>query len=212
MKTSEQLLLFKSSACNKGFSFVEIIVVTVIACSLMLMIQAFFSHAVRSTMKGQDNLDSIRAASQIFSSLRHDMLQFQSISTDGAVAEIPLGENEIPSTATFSSMISLNRLEESITYSLVNDSGKSFIERVSQNLADGTVKRKLFGVPRMKDFKVLYLRIPNKINSMTKNSGQIMVEVTIDSEDQRFASKEVELGSLLFSERLAETDWNYLSF
>jgi prepilin-type N-terminal cleavage/methylation domain-containing protein len=46
---------------KKGFTLVEAMIVTIIACSLMIAIHAFFSHAVRSTMKGQDNLDSIRA-------------------------------------------------------------------------------------------------------------------------------------------------------
>jgi type II secretory pathway pseudopilin PulG len=211
VKINKKIFRNRISSRPYGFTFVEAIIVTLIACSLMIIIQTFFSHAVRSTIKGQDNLDSIRAASQIFSSLRQDMLQFQSVSTDGAIAEIALGETDIPSTATYSSMLTLNRPDEIITYSLVDNGGKSFIERVSQNLTTGTNKKKLFGVPRMKDFKVLYLRMPNKVNSLVKNVGQIIVEVKIDSEDSRFASKELDLGSLMFSERLNETDWNYMS-
>ncbi len=197
--------------CRRAFTFVEALIVTVIACSLMIVIQAFFSHAVRSTIKGQDNLDSIRAASRIFSSLRRDMLQFQTISTDGAVSTIDTTTNTIDSTATYSSILSINRADEVITYSFVGSSGRNSVERVTQNLTTGATQRKLFGVPRMKEFKVIYLRVPNQINSLTQNVGQILVKLSIDSEDSRFATSEVNLSSMFFSERLAENDWNYLN-
>ncbi|MFZ5951029.1 MAG: hypothetical protein ACOYXC_10010 [Candidatus Rifleibacteriota bacterium] len=197
---------------KSAFTFVEALIVTVIACSLMIAIQSFFSHAVRSTIKGQDNLDSIRAASQIFSSLRRDMLTFRSLSTQGALSVIPMGSTEIPATATYSKILRLKKPDEVITYSLVTSGGKSFVERTLQSPSFPVPQRKLFGVPRMKDFGVMYVRIPNKINSMIKNVGQLMVKLTIDSEDERFATKELNLNSIFFSERLTDSDWNYLDF
>lgn len=203
----------QSAARQKtGFTFVEAMVVTVIACGLMIVIQSFFSHAVRVTMKGQDNLDSIRAASQLFSSLRRDMLQFVSLSTGGARATIAMGEEELPATATFSSILSLKKQDERVTYSLVDNGGKSYIERVVQGPAFPTPQRRLFGVPRMKEFGVLYVRIPNKINSLVKNVGQVLVKITVDSEDPRFPAAEIKLCSAFFSDRLADSDWNYLDF
>lgn len=200
------------SSKRSAFTFVEAIIVTVIACSLMIAIQAFFSHAVRTTMKGQDNLDSIRAASQIFSSLRKDMLTFTSLSTQGAISTIGLTSTDIPATATFSQILRIKKPKEVVTYSLVNSGSKKFVERVMQSPDYPTPQRKLFGVPRMKDFGVMYVRTPNKVNSMIKGSGQLLVKLAIDSENERFASKELNLTSVFFSERLADSDWNYLDF
>ncbi len=200
------------SSKRAAFTFVEAIIVTVIACSLMIAIQAFFSHAVRTTMKGQDNLDSIRAASQIFSSLRKDMLTFTSLSTQGAISTIGLTSTEIPATATFSQILRIKKPKEVVTYSLVNSGSKKFVERVMQSPDYPTPQRKLFGVPRMKDFGVMYVRTPNKVNSMIKGAGQLLVKLAIDSENERFASKELNLTSVFFSERLADSDWNYLDF
>ena len=197
---------------QRGFTFVEAMIVTVIACSLMIVIQSLFSHTVKVTMKGQDNLDSIRAASQLFSSLRRDMLQFVSLSTGGARATIALGNSEIPDTATFSTILTLKKQTDRITYTLVENGGKNYIERVLQTPSNPAPQRKLFGVPRMKDFGVIYLLSPNKINSLVKNVGQLLVKVTVDSEDTRFPSKEVKLTSVFFSDRLADSDWNYLDF
>jgi len=197
---------------SNGFTFAEALIVTVIACALMIVIQSLFSHAVRVTMKGQDNLDSIRAASQLFSSLRRDMLQFVSLSTGGAKTVIEAGETEIPATATYSKILSLKKANERITYNLVETAGKHYVERVLQPPSSPAPQRRLFGVPRMKDFGVLYIRTPNVINSLAKNVGQLLVKITVDSEDARFPSKEVKLSSLFFSDRLADSDWNYLDF
>lgn len=197
---------------NYGFTFVEALVVTVIACGIMIVVQSIFSHTVRMTMKSQDNLDSIRAASQIFSSLRRDMLQFVSLSTGGARTTVPLGETEIPDTATYSQILVLRRPTERITYSLVDSGGKHYVERVLQSPSLPAPQRRLFGVPRMKDFGVVYLITPNQINSLVKNVGQLVVKIAIDSEDARFPSKEVKLSSTFFSDRLADSDWNYLDF
>ncbi len=197
---------------QSGFTFVEAMIVTVIACGLMIVIQSLFSHTVKVTMKGQDNLDSIRAASQLFSSLRRDMLQFVSLSTGGARATIALGSSEIPDTATFSTILTLKKQTDRITYTLVENGGKNYIERVLQTPSNPAPQRKLFGVPRMKDFGVLYVLSPNKVNSLVKNVGQLLVKVTVDSEDARFPSKEVKLTSVFFSDRLADSDWNYLDF
>lgn len=79
---------------NRGFTFVEAIMVTVIAVVVMLAVQNIFSHAVKSSLKGQDNLDSIRAASRILSELRKDLLEFKTIATEVGTVEIPSGVDE----------------------------------------------------------------------------------------------------------------------
>lgn len=193
-----------------GFTFTEALVVAVIACSLMIVIQALFSHTVRVTMKGQDNLDSIRAASLLFSSLRQDMLHFVSLSTGGAVATIDLGTEMIPDSATYSKILALKTRTEQITYSLVEDSGKNYVERVLQSVSKPSLQRKLFGVPRMKDFGVLFIRMPDTVSALARNTGRLLVKVSVDSEDARFPSCEIKLSSVFFSDRLSDCNWNYL--
>lgn len=202
----------RTKKSKAGFTFTEALVVSAIACSLMLVIQALFSHTVRVTMKGQDNLDSIRAASQLFSSLRHDMLHFVSLSTGGAVVTIEPGAEIVPEAATYSKILALKTRTEQITYSLVEDNGKKYVERVLQTVSQSSLQRKLFGVPRMKDFGVLYIRMPDIISSLVKNSGRLLVKVSVDSEDSRFLSCEIKLSSVFFSDRLSDSNWNYLDF
>ena len=62
-----------------GFTMVEALVITVVGSILLLTIQTLFSRSVKSTLKGQDNLETIRAASQLFSELRKDLLACHSI-------------------------------------------------------------------------------------------------------------------------------------
>jgi type II secretory pathway component PulJ len=95
-------------------TLVETMIVTIIAGSLMMVIHTFFSHVVRSSMKGQDNLDLIRTASQIFSSLRRDLLQFNTLNTAGAITTLALGNENLPGTATNRPLLNLNARKKSL--------------------------------------------------------------------------------------------------
>ncbi len=194
---------------RRAFTFVEAVIVTLIACVIMIAIQALFSHAIRSTVKGTDNLDSIRAASRLFSTLRADLIQLKSFSTNGAVSTIELSENEIPATATFSSILQISTSIATITYSLVGTPGRQSVERAVQKISS-PVEKKKFGVPRMRSFEIMYVRIKNQIGSTPKETGQLLVNIVIQSENKNLPSKIVKLSSIFFPERLTESDWNYL--
>jgi len=194
----------------RAFTFVEIIVVTVIAVFVMMAVQGLFSHAVKSSLKGQDNLETMRAASRIFSELRKDLLEFKSIATAVDSAEITAGETSIGDYIEFSTILQIERKNETIVYSLCEQDGRKYVERTVQEI--GVPPRKSsFGVPRMKAFEVVYLKIENSSAAGSEKTGQLIVRLVIQSDDPRFPSKRLEVSSSYFPEKLQETDWNYLA-
>lgn len=196
---------------NRAFTFVEALVVSVVAVVVMLSVQNLFSHAVRSSIKGQDNLDTMRAASRIFSELRKDLLEFRTIATSVDSVLIELSEDQLDSSYEYSSILQIERKEETIVYSLVDVDGRKFVERVSQKIGS-KLSRSSFGVPRMKAFEVLYVKVENDSAAGAEKSGQLLVNLVIQSDDPRFPSKKLSVSSSFFPEKLQETDWNYLAF
>jgi len=193
-----------------AFTLVEAVIAVLVSCAVMLAVHLIFSHTVRVTMKVQDNLESTRAVSQIFSSLRNDLRDFVSLSPGGAKISLSFGETQVPETAEFSQVLKITKQVDRITYRLIESGGKRYVERTVDGSAGEAGPRRLFGVPRMKDFGVLYVKSQNRFDALLKNVGQLIVRVTVDSEDQRFASKEVRITSVFFSDRLADDDWNHL--
>jgi type II secretory pathway pseudopilin PulG len=200
-----------NSSPRKAFTLVEAMMVTVIAVFVMMSMQGLFSHAVRSSLKGQDNLETMRAASRIFSELRKDLLEFKSLATAVDSVEIPVDKWSIGDDIEFSTILQIERKNEVIVYSLCEENGRKYVERASQE-PGSPVKRVSFGVPRMKSFEVVYLKIENNSLAGTEKSGQIVVNLVIQSDDPRFPTQKLSVSSSYFPEKLQETDWNYLVF
>lgn len=195
---------------RSGFTFVEAMIVTVIAVVVMMAIQSLFSHAVRSSLKGQDSLDTMRAASRIFSELRKDLLEFKSISTAVDSVLISSDEDKIFPEAEYSTILQIERKEETIVYSLCEVGGKKYVERASQKIG-APVRKVSFGVPRMKAFEVIYVKVENLSAAGGELTGQLNVNLVIQSDDPRFPSRKLSVSSAYFPEKLQETDWNYLA-
>ena len=196
---------------TKGFTFVEAVIVTTIAVFIMLAVQQLFSHAVRSSLKGQDNLETMRAAGRIFSELRKDLLEFKTISTASASYHVNLDQTTLTDNIQGSDIIQIERKNEVIIYSLYEEKGKKYIERASKKIGE-QVRKKRFGVPRMQSFDIVYLKVDNKSGKGLEKSGQIIVNLVIQSENKTFASKKLKVSTSYFPEKLQETDWNYLAF
>lgn len=195
-----------------AFTLIEAVIAALISCSVMLGMHLIFSQTVRVVIKGQDNLDSFRAASQIFSSLRNDLRDFVSIAPGGAKISLGFNESEIPDNSEYSKVLKIRKQTGQVTYRLIESDGKQYVERNFDGSSEEPRQRRLFGVPRMKDFGVLYVKSQNRFDALPKNVGQLVIKVTIDSEDKRFASKEINLNSVFFSDRLTDDDWNHLDF
>jgi len=195
---------------QKAFTLVEALVTAFVAGIVMVSVQMLFSHAVRVTVKGQDNLDSIRAVSQIFSSLRNDLRDFVSLSPGRAKISLQSGESEVPENASYSKILKIKKNHGVVIYKLIESGGKKYLERRLEGAGNKTEELRKFGVPRMKDFGVLYVKTQNRFDSLPRDMGQLIIRIVTDSADQRFASKEINISSVFFSERLTDDDWNHL--
>ena len=195
---------------KKAFTLVESVIVALLASLVMYAMQALFTHSVRSALKGEDSLDSIRAASKLFSSLQTDFMQLTNVSTQGAICSIPIGTTSIPTTATFSSILEIGNRVATVTYNIITNSGGKHIERIEQS--GGVSKTKKFGIPRIKKFEVLIVQVNNKLGGSSKTNSQILVNVVVKSQNKNFPSSEIKLSSFFFPDRLTTTDWNYIIF
>ena len=202
----------RKKAFRNGFSMVEAIIVTVLGAMMFFVVQAFFSHGVRSTVKGSDTLESIRAASSLFSSLKTDLGACFAVDTAGAYSSMGVADTDLPITATFSQELVFSMTGATATYRLEADpAGGFFVKRTEETLTSGTTT-KSFGVLRMKRFEVLFLNKMNKLGFLTFSLPQIVVQVVVDSSDPRFPAREVKLTSVFCSSQLSSSNWNPVMF
>lgn len=195
---------------RKGFTLVEAVVTALIASLIMLVIQSLFSHSVRSALKGEDSLDSIRAASRLFAVLQSDFMQLTKIDTYGATSTVPQNTYEIPSTAIYGEGFTVHTRLSIIKYSLVTSANGKFIER--EEKIGANIKKRRFGIPRIKEFEVLLVTIKNKVGGIVKENSQILVNLVVQSQNKNFPASEIKLSSLFFPDRLTTSDWNYIIF
>lgn len=195
----------------QGFTLVEILMVLAIASVLLMVMQTFFYRSVKSTIKGQDNLDTIRAASQLFRELRKDLLACHSIKVpDAASCTIEVGDEVIPPFPADANKISFRSQGETVTYSLEEKpDGRKYIKRLVESATHPDMIKE-FGVPRMLGFKALQIWKKQQIYSGAPfTEGQVLLEIEIDSEDKRFPSKNLKLTSFFISSQLSASKWNY---
>lgn len=198
----------------RGFSLVEIVIVAALASLMFFVVQAFFSHGVRSTVKGTDTLESIRAASSLFSSIKSDLGACFAVDTQGPTCSLTTADTTLPAAGvTFSNVLVFSQTGATVTYRLeaVGTSG-SQVRRTEENLTLGTTT-KTFGVPRMESFQALFIKKMHEIGSDQFELPQVLVRVVVKSTDPRFPSKEVALMSVFCSSQLSGSNWNpVLSF
>lgn len=196
---------------NSGFTFVEILVVVIIASLLILFMQQLFSHTVKSTMRGQDSFDSYRAATRLFSALRDDLMASTGYQT-GENITWGLATTELPAGTAFSNIIEISHETATITYSLVDVSGARHIERVKQEIG-GSTENRSFGIPRIQAFEVLRIDAENRLAGHTTSAEQLLINVSVQSADPRFPSARIDFSSLFFPERRAHEwiDWNFVN-
>lgn len=200
-----KLRVFKS---KEGFSFVEALVVAVIASLCIIFMQAIFSYTVRSTMRGHDSFDSYRAATRLFNSLREDLI----VSVNYEVAEeifMDFSTNELSDTVNYSQSFIISHELATITYSFTH--GDQFIQRREQR-RDGTNTQRDFGVPRIQEFQVLKVNIENEISSSQSISEQLLVNLSVQSDDPRFPTARIDFSSAFFPDRREHewVDWNFV--
>mgnify|MGYP001575093991 FL=1 len=203
--------IIQCDAKKRGFTLVEILVVLAISLMLLSAMQMLFSQGVRSTVKGQDTIDSIRAAGLLFSQLRKDLLACKFIDTGTASVTVMVGA-ALPSPLVYASQIIFSTRTATTTYRMVVSGGKGYVEREVK--APGKAPEvKPFAVPRMQKFQAVQIWTNHKTHSASLSkivSNQILIRIEIDSMDPRFPSKTVHLDSFFTSNQKTSSDWwNY---
>lgn len=197
---------------KRGFTLIEAMVVAAIGAVILGTMYKTFSSGVRSSMKGTDQLESIRAASTLFAELRKDLLACQSVDADGAVVVMPVGMNTLPSPLVFKSKVTFLQRNATTTYVLqMNPDGRGSINR--QVFENGTLKStRQFAVPRMKNFEAVQIFKQQQIagGGEVFQQGQLLIRIAVDSGDKRFPSGIIHLSSFFITSQLSATTWwNY---
>lgn len=193
-----------------GFTLVEICIASAIGIMLLLVFHTFFSASIRSTTKGQDTLESIRAASKLFNQIRKDLVQSSGFYTsDTASITLSIDDTSIPTTLTFADSLSLSIRGATVTYSLLSTNQGKYVERKLERGSGAPTETKIFGIPRIVRFEAAKITKYNKIMSRTPKVQLVIINLVVDSKDPRFPTKEVYLTSIFLSHQLQSTDWNY---
>lgn len=191
-----------------GFTFVEALVVTLLASLIMMAFQGFYTQMVRSSLKGDDSLDSFRAAHRLFLAIQKDLESFNDISTT-AVTTVPAGSNLLPATTVFASSLIINGKNNKIAYNLTGTPGKQTVERVETSTQNNSTQKKLFGVSRIRGFEVAYIKKNELVGNSPKVFAQVLISVVVQSENAMFPTEEVKMTTTFFPEHLSASDWNY---
>ena len=196
----------------RGFTLIEAMVAVTIGAMVLSTMYMFFSSGVRSSLKGSDQLESIRAASTLFAELRKDLLACQSVDADGAAVVMPVGTNDLPDPLTFRNKVSFVQRNATTTYQLqMNPDGRGAIVRTFSE--SGVIRNtRHFAVPRMKNFEAVQIFKNQQISPGGEifRQGQLLVRIAVDSGDKRFPSGVVHLSSFFITSQLSATTWwNY---
>ncbi|OQA06510.1 MAG: hypothetical protein BWY66_01823 [bacterium ADurb.Bin374] len=198
-------------ASARGFTYVETLVV-VLLCSLILgAAHMLFSQGVRSSVKGMDLLESIRAANEVFSNIRKDLRGSVQVNAASPKITIPTGAAVFPDlTSAMSDTLIFVQPVATVTYRLLSGAGGHYIER--EENTGGAVSKRNFAVPRIKSFEAA------KIGQMQRVAAgydvfvqdQLLVRISVESSDPRFPGGKVDLSSFFVTGQLMQTAWwNY---
>ncbi len=195
----------------RGFTYVEALVVMLL-CSLILgAAHMIFSQGVRSSVKGMDLLESIRAANEIFSNIRKDLRGSVQVDASSPKITIPAGAAAFPDlTSAMSDALIFVQPVATVTYRLLSGAGGDYVER--EENAGGTVSKRNFAVPRIRSFEAA------KIGQMQRVAAgydvfvqdQLFVRISVESSDPRFPGGKVDLSTFFVTGQLMQTAWwNY---
>lgn len=198
------------SNSRSGFTLIEILVSCIILSIIAVSVPYFFTQGVRSTMKGQDNLETIRAASALFADLRKDLLACESIVVvPGASITLGIGASCLPEIPSNADTLAFCFRGATVTYAIeTNAEGKKFVNRVFVD--DHSKRNKEFAVPRVKSFKAMQIWKTQQIFPANPFlESQLLVTLEIDSMDKRFPTKYLKLSSFFISNQMSSSHWNY---
>lgn len=200
---------------DRGFTFVEALVVVVVGAMLLGIMYQIFSRSTRETLKGQDDLDTIREGSQLLGELKKDLLACHDLQVQ-PTASFTLNPQDfqIPELPAGSDRILLFSPTATITYSLEGMAGgEHMVKRTEEVLtANGPItKSHTFGEKRVLDFRIGYVWKKQQIQpGHSVSHGQAVVKLELDSKDERFPSRKLSWSTFLITPRMSSTQWKSL--
>ncbi|MBF0409804.1 MAG: prepilin-type N-terminal cleavage/methylation domain-containing protein [Candidatus Riflebacteria bacterium] len=198
---------------RRGFTLVEVTMAILISGILFAVIQTLFSRTMTSTMKGQDNLDTMRAGMRFFSDFRRDLLAAVSVSIpDIASFSVSDAQNLLSaSTLPFSGEIDLINNAQKVTYRYLSGERGIYREvspKQGKDYVFDPAATQLYGIPRITEFTIQHFWLPQKIDGNIQWQDNILLKVILDSENPRFPTKRQVISSI-FAGKSGNSDlWN----
>ncbi|MBF0409990.1 MAG: hypothetical protein HQM10_21785 [Candidatus Riflebacteria bacterium] len=196
----------------KGFTMVEALMVVLVGSFMMLTANFMLSQGVRTSLKGQDQLETIRAASSVFSQLRKDLLACDSVNTDNVHKVVTESDTLLDLAAPLPEKISFFIRNATTTYSLkIHPKGKSLV-RHAYNALGVTERVDEFAIPRMKNFEAIKILKVQRVKTASPKfvQGQLFIRIAVESSDPNIGTSTIKLSSFFVTSQLSSTQWwNY---
>ena len=193
-----------------GFTLVELCVVMLVSAIILGVMHQLLSRGIKSSMKGQDNLETIRQAAVLMNEIKRDLLAASALEVPAAASfTLPVGAGTVPILPDNANEVCFAVKGASVTYRLSDlGSGKKMVRRTELK---GTVnKERDFGVPRMIKFRVGEITKMQQVYDQGDfGVKQLLVEIELDTKDPRFPTKNVKIMSFLISSQMSAGSWNY---
>ncbi|RCK79019.1 MAG: hypothetical protein OZSIB_0361 [Candidatus Ozemobacter sibiricus] len=196
-------------------TMVEALVMVVVGVILLMAMQTFFSNTLRTTLKGTDSLETIRAASVLLSQFGKDVAAAGAVICHGPgpgpqIERIPIGGSFSPGAISLCNTIEMAAPIGTITYSF-SPTDSYVTRRVSS--ATAPLQERQFALPRLKEFGVAYVQ--KEFSPFTTGApypvpqSHVLLRIKLSSDDPRFPARELSLSSFFISSQMKATDWNY---
>jgi len=194
---------------RQGFTFPEIVIVVSLVSMIMLTIFAFFSSGVRSTVKGKDRLDSIRAMTLLLADMKKDIANAEKIEAENLPLQIGETEDLFPDDVVYDRKVTFTGKDGIFSYSqgAAAKGESSFVLRSGKNARGEDVYEK-FGVPRINSFEVLHVIKKGKFGSLPQDFNQVLIKMVLDSNDPRLPEDKLYFTHVLVPNRLPGSDWS----
>ncbi len=195
-----------------GFTFPEIVIVVCLVSMVLLTLFAFFSHGVRTTVKGKDRLDSIRAVTILLARMKEDLANCTAIQGTGPPLILYEEEDQLPDEAVFSPQLTFQTGKRRVTYrqEQAPGGGSSWVERIVESPESGRQSER-FGIPRIRTFELCHAVRAFRAGTVPLAADLVFLNLVLDTNDPRFPGSRLNFRHVLVPNRLPGTDWPVLT-
>lgn len=205
-----------NSKKHSGFTMIEVLIGALILVIVIALIYRVMLAGIQSSVKGQQDLDSIRTAGKLLNVLRKDVLTAKFVESSETETVLEPGQafpewNDL----NFTSDIMLVSQDQNISYHFnqTQSKGKQVKGNICREVSDDTgkiIKTENFGDDNIREVGIAKILLRQKVCSDSKgiyNQGFLVVRIKVAADEERLAKKEIDLISILayYAERAV---WN----